>query len=135
MKTKEKLMIKKQGKVFAPANLRASSDNKKYEELVEYWRINKYTLRYTGGMVPDIYQIFIKGSGVFCNPDSLSSPAKLRLLYECAPIAFLVEKAGGKTSNGKHSVLDIVIDGYEQKTTFCVGSEDEVLRFEKFMNS
>lgn len=49
-----------------------------------------YTLRYTGGMVPDIYQIFIKGEGIFTTVGSKSHPAKLRVLYEVAPMSFLV---------------------------------------------
>ena len=57
--------------------------------LLEYWMSNKYTLRYTGGMVPDVYYILVKGAGVFCNPSSPSHRAKLRLLYECAPIAMV----------------------------------------------
>ena len=55
----------------------------------------RYTLRYTGGMVPDVYHILIKGKGVFTNVSSPTAKAKLRLLYECAPIALLVEAAGG----------------------------------------
>jgi sedoheptulose-bisphosphatase len=52
-------------------------------------------------MVPDIYQIFIKGYGVFCNLGSKKHPAKLRLLYEIGPLSFLVSKAGGLTSTGE----------------------------------
>lgn len=61
-----------------------------------------------GGLGPDVYQLFVKGHGVFCNPASNGAPAKLRLAYEVAPIAFLVEAAGGRSSNGKCSALDVV---------------------------
>lgn len=61
-----------------------------------------------GGLGPDVYQLFIKGQGIFCNPASKGAPAKLRLLYEVAPIGFLVEAAGGRTSHGSGSVLDLV---------------------------
>merc|ERR1719258_621613 len=57
---------------------------------------NKYTLRYSGGLVPDICQQFTKGMGVFANPTSDKSPAKLRLAFEAAPFGLLVEKAGGR---------------------------------------
>ena len=60
----------------------------------------RYTLRYTGGLVPDVCQQFTKKMGVFANPTSESSPAKLRLAFEAAPFGLLVEKAGGKTSDG-----------------------------------
>jgi len=132
-KTKEKTNIGDKAKMFSPANLRASSDNKAYEKLLEYWRQNKYTLRYTGGLVPDVYQMFVKGQGVFANPVSEACPAKLRLLYEVAPISFLVEKAGGKSSNGKHSIMDIKVENYTQKSPLCVGSSEEVDRFETFL--
>lgn len=46
--------------VFAPANLRATADNEEYQQLVQYWMSNKYTLRYSGGMVPDIHHILTK---------------------------------------------------------------------------
>lgn len=97
---------------------------------------NKYTLRYSGGLVPDVYQQFTKQQGVFrcvlihsapthfplqpystpphrfSNPTSGSSPAKLRLAFEAAPFGLLVEMAGGKTSDGVTggSVLDVKID-------------------------
>ncbi len=56
-----------------------------------------YTLRYTGGMVPDVCQIFIKGHGIFSCLSSQKHKAKLRVLYEVACAGFLIEKAGGKT--------------------------------------
>ena len=59
---------------------------------------DKYTLRYTGGLVPDVYQQFTKNHGVFTNPTSASSPAKLRMVFEAAPVALLVEAAGGTSS-------------------------------------
>jgi hypothetical protein len=52
-----------EGKLFAPGNLRATFDNPEYEKLVSYWLGEKYTLRYTGGMVPDVFQIIVKERG------------------------------------------------------------------------
>jgi len=134
-KTKDQIHIAEKTKIFAPANLRATSDNQAYEELFEYWRKNKYTLRYSGGLVPDIYQIFIRGNGVFSNPTSEAAPAKLRFLYEVAPCAFLMEKAGGKTSNGKESIMDIKTNSYVQRSALCLGSAEEVARFEKILGA
>ena len=62
-----------------------------YSELVASWIARNFTLRYTGGMVPDVHHILAKGGGVFCNPVSAATPAKLRLVYECAPLAFIIE--------------------------------------------
>lgn len=83
--------------------------------------INKgYTLRYTGGLVPDVNQIFLKGSGIFSCLSSPSHKEKLRVLYEIAAIAFLIEKAGGKTiTRGKGSLMDYVIASYNDKLYLC----------------
>jgi len=123
-----------EGKLFAPGNLRATFDNPDYEKLVNYYIGEKYTLRYTGGMVPDVFQIIVKEKGVFCNVTSPSTKAKLRILFEVAPLALLVENAGGASScDGKlMSALDIPIDSYDQRSEICFGSIDEVQRFEQF---
>lgn len=76
--------------MFSPGNLRATFDNPNYEKLVNYYIGEKYTLRYTGGMVPDVFQIIVKEKGVFTNVTSPSTKAKLRILFEVAPLALLV---------------------------------------------
>mmetsp|Transcript_13199 Transcript_13199/g.40579 ORF Transcript_13199/g.40579 Transcript_13199/m.40579 type:complete len:327 (-) Transcript_13199:74-1054(-) len=121
------------GKMFAPGNLRATQTHEGYSKLVNYWITNKYTLRYTGGMVPDVNQIVIKGKGVFCNPATSSSPAKLRLLYECAPFAYLIEKCGGRSSDGEQSLLNVPISDLELRVQACYGSASEVERFEELV--
>lgn len=121
-----------EGKMFAPGNLRASSDHAKYRELINYWIDQRYTLRYSGGMVPDINQIILKGKGIFTYPGSASAPAKLRLLYECAPLAYVIETAGGASSDGTQSILDKVITAYDERTPVALGSKDEVQRFEEY---
>ena len=79
-----------EGKMFSPGNLRATFDNPNYEKLISYYVGEKYTLRYTGGMVPDVFQIIVKEKGVFTNVSSPSTKAKLRLLFEVAPLGLLV---------------------------------------------
>lgn len=76
--------------MFSPGNLRATFDNPNYERLISHYIGEKYTLRYTGGMVPDVFQIIVKEKGVFTNVTSPSTKAKLRLLFEVAPLALLV---------------------------------------------
>jgi len=127
--SKENIRIDSRGKYFAPGNLRACKSNPGYKKLVEYWLENQYTLRYSGGMVPDINHIFVKGEGVFAYPRSKENiDGKLRLLYECAPMAFIVEQAGGKASNGHTAILDLPINGLHQKTPIFIGSSSEVDR-------
>ncbi|KAK4532220.1 hypothetical protein CCYA_CCYA11G3077 [Cyanidiococcus yangmingshanensis] len=122
-----------EGKLFAPGNLKATQDNPGYAKLVQYWMENKYQLRYTGGMVPDCNQILIKGKGVFANPGSPSAPAKLRVLYEVAPIAYLIERAGGASSDGERSALDIPIPSTDIRSQICYGSKGEVARFNEMV--
>ncbi|GAX79689.1 hypothetical protein CEUSTIGMA_g7130.t1 [Chlamydomonas eustigma] len=124
-----------EGKLFAPGNLRATFDNPAYERLVNYYLGEKYTLRYTGGMVPDVFQILVKEKGVFTNVTSPTTKAKLRILFEVAPLALLVENAGGASSGDGQCVssLDIPINVHDQRTQVCFGSKGEVKRFEEYM--
>jgi len=129
--SRERIQIKPTSKIFSPANLRACQEDPGYAKLVNFWMESKYTLRYTGGLVPDVYQCFTKEMGVFANPTSQASPAKLRVAFEVAPFALLVEKAGGSTSDGVtgNSCLDIRITSVDQRTSACLGSVNEVNRF------
>jgi sedoheptulose-bisphosphatase len=116
--------------IFAPGNLRATADNRGFRELVDFYIASRYHLRYSGGMVPDVVQLIVKGCGIFTNPDGgTAAPARLRLLYEAAPAAFIVEKAGGASSDGERSLLDIVIQDTDQRTQVAMGSPEEVNRF------
>ena len=67
--------ISKQSKIFAPANMRAAQELPQYAKLIDHWMTNRYTLRYSGGLVPDICQQFTKKQGVFANPTSVRSTA------------------------------------------------------------
>jgi len=129
--SKEKIQIKPESKIFSPANMRAAQESEGYDSLLKHWMENRYTLRYSGGLVPDVYQCFTKEMGVFANPTAPNSPAKLRVAFEVAPYGLLVEKAGGKTSDGVTggSVLDIKIESVDQRCAACLGSSGEVDRF------
>jgi len=129
--SREKIQISNECKLFAPANMRAAQDLPGYKTLIDHYMENRYTLRYSGGLVPDVYQQFTKQQGVFANPTSPGSPAKLRLAFEAAPFGLLVEKAGGATSDGVTggSVLDVPITAVDQRTALCIGSSNEVDRF------
>ncbi|MFA5792598.1 MAG: class 1 fructose-bisphosphatase [Candidatus Gracilibacteria bacterium] len=97
----EDMKIDGEKKYFAPGNLRATAEREDYFKLVTDMMREKYTLRYSGGMVPDVNHILKKGSGIFMYPGMPSAPSgKLRLLYECGPLAYLVEQAGGASSDG-----------------------------------
>ena len=91
-----------------------------------------YTQRYIGSMVADVHRNLIKG-GIFMYPGTTDKPkGKLRLLYECNPFAFIVEKAGGKATNGKHRIMDIEPKELHQRTPFFIGSIDMMNELESF---
>lgn len=133
--TRQRIEINADSKIFSPANLRAAQDLPGYKKLVDYYMTNRYTLRYTGGLVPDVYQQFTKKMGIFINPTSEKSPAKLRLAFEAAPFGLIVEKAGGMTSDGVTggSILDVQITSVDQRTAFICGSANEVRRFQEYL--
>ena len=113
-------------KIFAPGNLRAAADNPAYAARIKKWMDEGYTLRYSGGMVPDVHHILAKGGGVFSYPASDTHPAKLRLAYECAPLAFVMEAAGGASSDGSQSILDIPIAALDQRVPIWLGGKEEI---------
>jgi len=81
--------------------------------------------RYVGSMVADVHRTLLYG-GIFCYPaDSANPNGKLRLLYECNPMAFIVEQAGGKAISGTQRVLDITPTKlHERRPIFCGSSQD-----------
>lgn len=124
---KEKIQIDEEGRYFAPGNLRACAKNAQYKALVDYWLANQYTLRYSGGMVPDMNHILVKGMGIFTYPGYVDVPnGKLRLLYECGTMGFLMVEAGGVASDGVISILDKPLEHLDQRSPIFVGSKKEV---------
>ncbi len=82
--------------------------------------------RYIGSLVADFHRNLMAG-GVFAYPADRRSPnGKLRLLYECAPLAFLAEQAGGYASNGQQGILDIVPAELHQRSPLFIGSRADV---------
>lgn len=75
----------------------------------------------------------MKEKGIFTNVTSPTAKAKLRLLFEVAPLGFLIEKAGGYSSDGHKSVLDIVVQNLDDRTQVAYGSKNEIIRFEETM--
>ena len=73
--SRKKIQIKPDTRVFSPANMRTGNQVKGYKQLLSFYQDEGYTLRYTGGLVPDVYQQFTKNMGIFTNPTSKESPA------------------------------------------------------------
>ena len=103
--------------------LKAYMDSLKDENL---WGGKPYTSRYIGSLVGDFHRTLLYG-GIYGYPGDTKNPTgKLRLLYECAPMSFLAEQAGGKGSTGFERVLDIVPNKVHQRVPLFVGSVQEV---------
>lgn len=103
----------------------------KYCQLEEENR--PYTSRYIGSLASDIHRNMIKG-GVYLYPTSSRAPkGKLRLLYECNPMAFIVEQAGGKASDGFGRIMEIEPKELHERAPFFCGSYNMVEKIEEFM--
>ena len=92
-----------------------------------------YTSRYIGSLVADFHRNMIKG-GIYIYPSYAHAPnGKLRLLYECNPMAFLAEQAGAKATNGFQRILEIEPTSLHQRVPFFCGSVEMVEKAEEFM--
>jgi len=92
-----------------------------------------YSGRYIGSMIADFHRNLLYG-GIYMYPgDSRNPNGKLRLMYECNPVAFIAEQAGGRAIDGKQRILDIKPDNLHQRVPIFVGSADDVTMVEKFM--
>jgi fructose-1,6-bisphosphatase I len=91
--------------------------------------------RYIGSLVADFHRNMVAG-GVFAYPADAKSPnGKLRLLYECAPLALLCEQAGGCASDGRQNILDIIPAELHQRSPLFIGSREDVENAERILKS
>ena len=92
-----------------------------------------YTSRYIGSLVSDFHRNMIKG-GIYMYPKSTKNPkGKLRLLYECSPMAFIAEQANGVASDGYKRIMEIMPTELHQRVPFICGSKNMVEKAEEFM--
>jgi fructose-1,6-bisphosphatase I len=93
-----------------------------------------YSGRYIGSLVADFHRNLIKG-GIYIYPDVLSAPeGKLRLLYECNPLAFIAEQAGGLATTGRKRILEIKPTRLHQRVPYYVGSKEMVEKASSYLN-
>jgi fructose-1,6-bisphosphatase I len=98
-----------------------------HKELIDRLFANGYRLRYSGGMVPDLHQILLKGGGLFSYPGTSDRPSgKLRLLFEVFPFAFVYENAGGEAIDGTARVLDVEAKHIHDTSPCFFGSKQEI---------
>merc|ERR1711937_583362 len=131
----DNIKIPEAGKIYSfnEGNLKGWSDGlKEYMDFVKDGE-KPYSSRYIGSLVGDFHRTMLYG-GVYGYPgDERNKNGKLRLLYECAPMSFLAEQAGGKGSTCTGRVLDLVPEQVHQRCPLFIGSTKEVEIIEKFL--
>ncbi|KAF2969714.1 hypothetical protein GQX73_g3833 [Xylaria multiplex] len=113
---------------FAPANLRAASEEPRYMGLVTQYIARRYTLRYSGGLVPDVVHALVKGHGVYLSPVTARSKAKLRRAFELLPVALVVECAGGQAIDpvDGRRILETPLENLDETAGLICGATEDV---------
>jgi fructose-1,6-bisphosphatase I len=93
-----------------------------------------YTARYIGSMVADLHRTLIKG-GIFIYPASTKYPqGKLRLMYECNPLSFIIEQAGGTSIDGKERIMEKVPESIHERSPIYIGSPENVKKVKELLD-
>jgi len=131
----ENIQIPEHGPVYSVNEGNYWQWEESFREYIRYvHRHEGYTSRYSGALVGDFHRILLQG-GVFLYPGTTKKPeGKLRLLYETAPLAFLIEQAGGKASTGTQTLLDVVPEKLHARTPLVIGSQEDVKLVESFID-
>lgn len=130
------MRIPEDGKIISVNEGNLASMEAAVQEYIDWTRktdkrtSRPYTARYIGSLVADFHRNLIKG-GIYLYPATKNAPnGKLRLLYECAPLAYLAEQAGGKASDGRQRIMDIQPVELHQRVPLFIGSSKMVERIE-----
>ncbi|MEA5583703.1 class 1 fructose-bisphosphatase [Nodularia harveyana UHCC-0300] len=134
--SEENIKIPNHGSVYSVNEGNFWQWEESMREYIRYvHRTEGYTARYSGAMVSDIHRILVQG-GVFLYPGTIQKPeGKLRLLYESAPLAMLIEEAGGRATTGLVDILDVVPKKLHQRTPLIIGSREDVAKVESFIQN
>uniref|UniRef100_A0A3B4YR68 Fructose-1,6-bisphosphatase isozyme 2 n=1 Tax=Seriola lalandi dorsalis TaxID=1841481 RepID=A0A3B4YR68_SERLL len=136
--TERNVKMKSKGKIYSMNEGYAKYFHPSVNEYIKHKKYPEdgsapYGARYVGSMVSDIHRTIAYG-GIFLYPANEKSPkGKLRLLYECNPIAFLIEQAGGLATTGTQRILEVQPEGLHQRVPFVVGSTDDVNEYLSFV--
>jgi fructose-1,6-bisphosphatase I len=127
-----KVSLNEKGKLNAPGGTQQNW-SKQHKSYVDSLFAEGYRLRYSGGMVPDLHQILLKGGGIFSYPGTSDVPkGKLRQLFEVIPFAFIYEQAGGQAVDSKGMRLMDLVPEHPHDTSPCFfGSNYEVEALKK----
>ncbi|HET7153698.1 MAG TPA: class 1 fructose-bisphosphatase [Candidatus Kapabacteria bacterium] len=134
----ENIRLPKRGKYYSVNEGNALRWDEGIRKYVEYLKQKDettgrpYSGRYVGSLVADAHRTLVYG-GVFLYPPDVRKPnGKLRLIYECNPLAMIIEQAGGRATNGRERILDILPRSLHQRSPLFIGSEQDVMEAEAF---
>ena len=124
----KEIRLNEKGKLNAPGGTQQNWPPY-HKEMIDGLFAEGYRLRYSGGMVPDLHQLLLKGGGLFSYPATSDKPdGKLRKLFEVFPFAFVYEKAGGEAVDGKERILDLCCAHIHDTSPCFFGSKSEVAK-------
>ncbi len=124
----QNIKLEQKGKLNAPGSTQ-NCWTSYHKKMIDDIFADGYRLRYSGGMVPDLHQILLKGGGLFSYPATSDRPkGKLRQLFEVFPFALTYEKAGGKAIDGYKRVLEVQTEHIHDTSPCFFGSNDEINR-------
>ncbi len=135
----ENMRMPKRGRTYSVNEGNYDRWSREFSDYVDYLKKEDpstgrpYTSRYVASLVADVHRNILHG-GVFMYPADRAHPdGKLRLVYECSPLAYIVEHAGGRASDGFRRILDIMPSSVHQRTPLFIGSEEDVKEVEGFV--
>jgi len=124
----KEIRLNEKGKLNAPGGTQQNWPSY-HKEMVDSFFAEGYRLRYSGGMVPDLHQLLLKGGGLFSYPATSDKPdGKLRKLFEVFPFAFVYEKAGGEAIDGKNDLMSLDHKHIHDTSPCFFGSKYEISR-------
>jgi fructose-1,6-bisphosphatase I len=121
------------GKIYSINEGNFNNFDRSIQEYVKYCMRMEMTSRYIGSLVGDFHRNLLKG-GIYLYPPMRTQPnGKLRLMYECNALAFIIEQAGGKATDGKRRILDIAPKSLHERTPFFIGAAALISSLEHFI--
>lgn len=135
----ENIRIPARGSIYSVNEGNAGRWEPGMRRYIEYLKVEDkasgrpYSLRYVGSLVADLHRTLLYG-GIYCYPGDTKNPqGKLRLTYECNPLAYIAENAGGAASNGHQRIMELRPETLHQHTPVFIGSKEEVKLAEEFL--
>lgn len=130
----QNITIPKTGKIYSINEGSAASFSEGLTSYLNFCKESQYRARYIGSLVADIHRNLFMG-GIFIYPKTEKSPdGKLRLMYECNALAYVMEQAGGLATNGQERILDIQPTALHQRVPFYAGSEEMMKKVMEYTN-